>query len=341
MIACIRTELISRQNYLDKASIQTLYFGGGTPSLLSDEELSLLVRTVTKHFDCTQLCEFTIEANPEDISPERLYLWRQLGVNRLSIGIQSFRNKDLKWMNRIHSAEQAKKSVKESIDSGIKNVSVDLIYGLPNLSIEEWREHVLSVVELGVKHISAYCLTVEQGTALSAWIQKGKIVPAHENIQAEQFFLLVDVLEQHGFVQYEISNFCLPNYESIHNSNYWSGKHYLGVGPSAHSFNGRSRSWNVRNNHVYMQGITNKNPQFESEQLSLIDRYNELLLTDRGVSLEQLFAILPQKPTFFDKVAELCALQLMIYIESEQRITLTKNGRLQADRIASDFFVIE
>ncbi len=215
-----------------------------------------------------------------------------------------------------------------------------MIYGLPGLSNEEWVEHIETVVKMGVQHMSAYCLTVEEGTALDQLVEKGKIVPASENQQAEQFLILLEVLEKHGFVQYEISNFCKPGNESRHNSNYWKGIHYLGVGPSAHSYDGHSRSWNIRNNHTYMSAVETQKSWSETEELSKNDIYNELLLTGLrtvyGVNLHQLGEVLPLDNDFQTQVEQLCNENLME--QNDATIRLTKIGRLQADRIASDLF---
>jgi len=345
MIDCLEKELIIRCKELEHLKVQTIYFGGGTPSLLNKNEIKQLTDTIYNNFDCSELSEFTIEANPEDISNENLQLWQQIGVNRLSIGLQSFKDYDLKWMKRIHSVEQAIKSVQNAIKSGITNISVDLMYGLPKLTNQEWKNHILSVINLGVKHISAYCLTVEPQTALNAWIKKGKIKPISEDRQAEQFLLLIDILEQHNFIHYEISNFSVPDAQAIHNSNYWEGKPYIGIGPSAHSYDIHTRSWNVRNNYVYMNGIENNDRQFESEVLTPKDRYNEFILTrlrtNKGLSINTLSNILPIKDSFFEKVNIFCQQQLIREEkkDSQHLILLTKIGRLQADRIISELFL--
>lgn len=342
MIATIGKEIELQKDYLNDQVIETIYFGGGTPSILNKEEVSFLLNTVHTHFDTSILEEVTLEANPDDINETQVATWKELGINRLSIGLQSFREADLKWMNRAHTVDEGLKCVNLAVQNGIKTITVDLIYGLPGLSNDEWIQHVQTVVEMGVQHISAYCLTVEEGTALDRLVDKGKIVPASENQQAEQFLILLDILEKNGFVQYEISNFCKPGNESRHNSNYWKGVHYLGVGPSAHSYNGRARSWNIRNNHTYMNAIETQNSWFETEELSKNDVYNELLLTGLrtvyGVNLNQLNEIIALDKDFKNQVNQLCKANLME--QDECIIRLTKIGRLQADRIASDLFRI-
>jgi len=344
MIDALVKELYMRCNELGYSTIQTLYFGGGTPSILTREELTQLFYSINTNFDCSKIVEFTIEVNPEDISDEKLELWQQIGVNRLSIGVQSFRNYDLQWMRRIHSVDQAITGVKKAIKSGFENISIDLMYGLPELTNEEWKDHILSAIDLGVKHISAYCLTVERKTALNTWIKQGKITPAQEEIQAEQFLLLIEILEKHGFIQYEISNFSLYNYEAVHNSGYWEGKPYIGIGPSAHSYIGNTRSWNVSNNYAYMRGIENENRSFESEQLIPRERYNELILTqlrtNKGLNIKTLTDILLPDVSFFEKIDVFCKQQLIFQMKDETKhiIYLTKLGRLQADRIISELF---
>jgi oxygen-independent coproporphyrinogen-3 oxidase len=341
MVDVICKEIEIRKDYLNNQPIETIYFGGGTPSLLLPDELNQILSKIHTDFDISQLKEVTLEANPDDISQEQITFWKASGINRLSIGLQSFKSSDLKWMNRAHNVDEAYHCVELVVKNGIQNLTVDLIYGLPNLTNEEWIRHIETVVKMGVQHVSAYCLTVEEGTALNTFVEKGKIIPASENSQAEQFLLLVDTLEKHGFQQYEISNFSKPGFQSKHNSNYWKGVHYLGIGPSAHSYNGKSRSWNIRNNHTYMNGIEQSTSWFETEELSKSDCYNELLLTGLrttyGVDLSQLNDITQLNSDFFDQINCLCKDGLME--KDNQVIRLTKSGRLQADRIASDLFI--
>lgn len=340
MIDALCSELETRKNYLENQPIETVYFGGGTPSILLPEELTQLMTAIHTYFDTSLLSELTLEANPDDITPENITFWKSSGVNRLSIGLQSFKQEDLNWMNRAHTIQDSYTCVESAIQYGIENLTVDLIYGLPGLTNEEWINHIETVIKMGVQHVSAYCLTVEEGTALDTFVEKGKIIPASENSQAEQFLLLVETLEKNGFSQYEISNFSKPGFESRHNSNYWKGIHYLGAGPSAHSYNGHSRSWNIRNNHTYMNAIEKKASWFETENLSQTDVYNELLLTglrtSYGVNLRQLEQILPLDTQFQTQIDQLCDQGLML--KSIDSIRLTKTGRLQADRIASDLF---
>lgn len=341
MIDSLCKEIELQKDYLENQPIETIYFGGGTPSLLAKNELAQILKAIHSTFDTSTLKEITLEANPDDISEEKVASWKELGINRLSIGLQSFKEEDLKWMNRAHTVEEANNCVGIAVKSGIPNITVDLIYGLPGLTNQEWESHIEKLVKMGVQHVSAYCLTVEKGTGLSHLIEKGKITPATEDIQAEQFLILIDILEKHNFLHYEISNFCKPGFESMHNSNYWKGVHYLGIGPSAHSYNGFSRSWNVKNNHGYMNEIGKGDTiWYDTEVLTKHDQFNEILLiglrTIYGVDTHQLNEIIPLDAAFHSQIQQLCDDHLM---EKDGTILrLTKNGRLQADRIASDLF---
>lgn len=342
MIDAICLELTNRKAYLNQAKIESVYFGGGTPSLLNASELNQILQTVSRHFDLDTEMELTIETNPDDINEDNLEMWKNAGINRLSIGLQSFKSADLIWMNRAHTAEEAQNCVQLAQQYGFKNSTIDLMYGLPNLTSEEWKNHILTAVKMGVTHISAYCLTVEQNTVLDKWVQSDKIIPSSDLEQSEQFSILVETLEENGFEQYEISNFCLPNCEAVHNSNYWKNKPYLGVGPSAHSYNGIERSWNLRNNATYISNIKAGVVTYESEILTATDRFNEMLLTGLrtkyGVHLTQLNAIIPLNSDFTTQVNNFIQDELML--QDGQKIVLTKKGRLMADRIASDLFVI-
>ncbi len=343
MIDAICLELVNRKEYLKNAVIKSIYFGGGTPSLLLKDELHQILNTVNTHFNVASTIELTIETNPDDVFDENLEMWKAAGINRLSIGLQSFKSEDLKWMNRAHTDEESLHCVQKAQKYGFKNSTIDLMYGLPNLTNEEWKSHILTAVNLGVTHISAYCLTIEENTVLNKLIQDKTIVPASENQQSEQFTILVETLEEQGFEQYEISNFCKSNCEAIHNSNYWKSEPYLGVGPSAHSFNGTERSWNIRNNSKYIQFINEGTAHFESETLTKQDRYNEMLLTGLrtkyGVQLNRLNDIIGLDNSFERKIQELVDDELML--RNENVIVLTKNGRLMADRIASDLFIVD
>ena len=340
MIDAICYEIVQRADYLASKELSSIYFGGGTPSLLTKAELNQLLETIQGRFTLANSCEITLEANPDDIDLERLSFWKQVGINRLSIGLQSFKESDLQWMNRAHSVNEALQCVSLARKSGITNISVDLIYGLPHLSMEEWKQHIETVLAMDVQHISAYCLTIEEKTALHHLVESKKIVPAGEDDQSEQFIFLIDRLKQAGFNHYEISNFGLPGFEAVHNSSYWKGAQYLGVGPSAHSFDGKSRQWNVANNTLYIKNLAS-GTYFELEELSPKDRWNELLLiglrTSYGVNLEQLFAILEPSKDFVEKVSEFKQNEWLF--EENGTLLLTSEGRLKADFIASELFV--
>ncbi|MEN9998750.1 MAG: radical family heme chaperone HemW [Bacteroidota bacterium] len=340
MIDAICLEIEQRVNYLASKELSSIYFGGGTPSLLNEAELNQILETIQGRFTLADSCEITLEANPDDIDLERLGFWKQAGINRLSIGLQSFKESDLQWMNRAHSVGEALKCVDLARKSGITNISVDLIYGLPHLSMEEWKQHIETVLEMDVQHVSAYCLTIEEKTALHHLVESKKIVPAGEDDQSEQFIYLIDRLKQAGFYHYEISNFGLPGFEAVHNSSYWKGEQYLGVGPSAHSFDGKSRQWNVSNNTLYIKNLAS-GTYFELEELSPKDRWNELLLiglrTSYGVNLEQLFAILEPNKDYVEKVSQFKQNEWLF--EENGTLLLTSEGRLKADFIASELFV--
>lgn len=341
MIACMLEELKSRKEYCDAAAIETIYFGGGTPSLLTPEELKRFLSTVHHFFDVVSEAEITLEANPDDCTEENLEQWKQLGINRLSIGVQSFKANDLKWMNRAHTAKDAVQCVQKAQAAGFENLTVDLMYGLPGLTETEWRKHIQTVIDWGVPHISSYCLTVEEHTLLEKRVDAGELKVANDEEQSRQFEMLLDTLAQNGIQQYEISNFSKPGWESRHNGNYWKGVAYLGIGPSAHSFRGASRQWNVANNAIYMKSVENGADYFESEVLSKNDQFNELLLTGLrtvyGVSLTQLGRL---KEIDDDFIVKLRAFQKSGWMDQkEDQIFLTRDGRLRADYIAAELFI--
>jgi len=341
MIASIVDELKKRASYLEGKNIETIYFGGGTPSLLTKDELLFILNTIKALFVIEEDVELTLEANPDDIQESSLKEWKELGFNRLSIGLQSFKASDLKWMNRAHTSEEALNCVQLAQKEGFRNISIDLIYGLPNLTIKEWKETIQTVIDLNITHVSAYCLTVEAKTALHTMVKKKEIVPSDEDQQSEQFITLIETLKKAGIEQYEISNFSKKGFHSKHNSNYWKGKYYLGVGPSAHSFNGVSRSWNIANNQSYMRFLKLNEEWFETEILTLDNQFNELLLTGLrtiyGVSIERLSEIQSFTKDF--------SLQLQNFksenwiMEEEGMLKLTEEGKLRADYIASSLFV--
>lgn len=341
MVDAICKEISRRKDYLNKKTLSTIYFGGGTPSLLKKEEIDLILTTIQKNFDTKNVVEITLEANPDDINEANLQSWKSIGINRLSIGIQSFKKEDLMWMNRTHSVDDSLNSVKLAQQFGFENITIDLIYGLPHLTPNEWKTHIQKAIDFGVNHISAYCLTVEKKTALHKWVQDKKIILSSEDQQSEQFLLLVKELQAVGLKQYEISNFSRPNFESQHNSNYWKGEWYLGVGPSAHSFNGTSRSWNVANNRKYLQAIKENGILLETELLSSKDQFNEYLLTGLrtiyGVQQDKLNEKHPISAEFNKKIRKFKNNEWLTV--KDNTIQLTSLGKLKADFITSELFV--
>lgn len=340
-------DALCREIELRKAAfpreIETIYFGGGTPSLLTEEELIQLFSALRSVTTWNSSVECTLEANPDDMSRSAIQSWKRQGINRLSVGIQSFDEEDLIWMNRVHNVEQSKTCLRIAQEEGIGNLSLDLIYGLPNMDVVRWKKQIDEALASGVQHISAYCLTVEEKTALHKWVEENKIKPAGNELQSEHFDTLLSSLNQAGFEQYEISNFALSNYEAKHNSSYWKGNAYVGIGPSAHSFDGNNhRSWNISNNHSYMTNIESNTPWFEVEELSDKDRFNEKLLTGLrtkwGVSLTELASILPLSKNFHQQVE---TFQRKQWIDiNDNTILLTPSGKLMADYIASELFII-
>ncbi len=329
-------------------NIDTVYFGGGTPSLMTMQEMRRILKTIHRQFDVSPNAEITLEANPDDISPQRLHEWRTLGINRLSIGVQSFEDADLNWMNRAHNAAQATNCIQYALDSGFTNLSIDLIYGLPNMTTMQWEQNVEQAMKLFVPHLSCYALTVEEKTALHHFIKKGKTTPPLEAAQAEQFLLLMQIMEINGYEHYEISNYAKPGMRSMHNSSYWQGLPYYGFGPSAHSFDGKNiRWWNIPNNAIYIeQTLAGKKPM-EFEILNDTQRMNEkimtLLRTKEGITIdiENEFFDHYKYPTALWKnvVAHLEEYTANNWITiSNGNIALTNNGMLYADHIAANLF---
>ena len=278
-VSALLKEIEMQRAYLEDEIISTIYLGGGTPSLLGMADLQQLFQQLYKNYNIADTAEITLEANPDDLDPEKLTALANSPVNRLSIGIQSFRDVDLQYLNRSHDACQAKLAITAAQKQGFSNLSIDLIYGIPSLSNEAWIENIETAISLGIPHISAYCLTVEQGTALDVFIKKGKMPAVDEEKASQQFEILMDCLDKHDYIHYEISNFCKKDHFSQHNSNYWKQENYLGLGPSAHSFNKLSRQWNVSNISTYVQSIADHKIPFEIEWLSLSQQYNEYVLT--------------------------------------------------------------
>lgn len=342
MITALCREITLRKHEFDTQEIKTIYFGGGTPSILSEQHLQSIFDVLHCSFDLSNAVEITLEANPDDITEEKVKFWKTLGINRLSIGIQSFDKVDLRWMNRAHTAEQSLNSIEIAQNSGISNISIDLMYGLPELSLERWKSIVQRAINLNIPHISAYCLTVEERTTLYQKVKQEVLLPTDQDLQNEQFDLLVQMLTANGFLHYEISNFGKPNFIAVHNTNYWNGNPYLGIGPSAHSFDGTCRKWNISNNQIYMKALEKNNLSQEIETLTPQNKFNELLLTGLrtiwGVSLQQLAEIMPLNDEFKQKIERYFTEKLMF--EQDNHLMLTQEGKHLADTIAEDLFEI-
>ena len=324
------------------AEISTLYFGGGTPSLLAPEELGQLMEAIQAAAVLAPDLECTLEANPDDISPAQLLAWKSIGINRLSLGIQSFRDEDLQWMNRAHSGQQAREALNMIREAGFHNISADLIYGTPGLSDEAWQEQVNTLLAFGVPHISAYALTVEPRTALDLMIRQGKRADVEPDQQAGQFLLLADLLETAGYDHYEISNFALPGMRSRHNSSYWRGIPYIGIGPSAHSYDGQGRRWNVANNAAYIRALQEGRIPYTEEILSAVQRFNEYVMTalrtSEGLDLQMLEQEWGQEAlSAVMRVAKPYQQQQYLILEG-QYLRLSREGKLFADGIAAAMF---
>jgi len=341
LLQALLKEIELQKNYFTGETIETIYFGGGTPSILKSDEIQLLIDTITRLHTVSSTAEITLEANPDDLNKAKLQALLQTPVNRFSIGIQSFFDEDLWWMNRVHRSAEAEAAVKRAQDTGFENLTVDVIYGYPLLTDQKWKYNLNKVFELNVPHVSTYSMTVEPNTALASFINR-KIQPAmNEQQSAEQFNLLMEAMQLRGFEHYEISNFCKPGHYSKHNSNYWKGVKYLGIGPSAHSYNGETRQWNVANNAKYIQSIEKNKIPAETELLTEANRLNEYIMTSLrtiwGLELDQL-----------NSIAAAAATPLLIaaqtYFEREwieqknNTIYLTQTGKLYADNIAAALF---
>ncbi|GGG81768.1 coproporphyrinogen III oxidase [Parapedobacter pyrenivorans] len=345
LLAAMHREIALQKTYLSGTGqqIETIYFGGGTPSLLAAADLNGLIDEVGKHFAIHHDAEVTIEANPDDLDHEKVQALRATPINRFSIGIQSFFEEDLRWMNRAHDANEAHEAIKRVQDAGYRNITADLIYGYPLLSDAKWQDNINQLLAFGIPHISAYSMTVEPQTALGVSVRKGKQIPMREGQSAAQFEYLMETLTAAGFIHYEISNFARPGNYARHNSNYWKGVPYLGIGPSAHSFNGTTRQWNVSNNARYIRAINAGGIPCEKEELTEQDKLNEYIMTALrtvwGLDLDEV------EKRFGSHYRETLYLGLQPFVLSAevsltgQVATLTQAGKLLADHIASELFV--
>jgi oxygen-independent coproporphyrinogen-3 oxidase len=346
LLDALRKEIVLQREFFGpgRATLDTVYFGGGSPSILTGDEIKALMLEIEIHFSFADDVEITLEANPDDLDSEKLKALKEAGINRLSIGIQSFEDADLMWMNRVHSASQAVGSVKRAQQAGFSNITIDLIYGTPMLTDEKWKNNLKIAFDLNVQHLSCYALTVEPRTALAHRIEEKKEKNIDDKKQAVHFEMLMDLAEQNGFEQYEISNFAKDNKYSRHNSSYWRGEKYLGIGPSAHSFNGIERQWNVKNNMQYIQSLAEGKIPFEKETLTPENKFNEYVMTSLrtmwGCNLETI------RRNFGDEIAAGFFKQAIQYVndgmmlQQKQNFILTKKGKLFADRMAAELFVL-
>lgn len=343
MIAALISEVHLRKNEINEP-VETIYFGGGTPSVLSTEEIDQILEPIFSLFNVIENPEITLEANPDDLSKDRIQQLAHSKINRLSIGIQSFYNEDLQMMNRAHNADEAWNSLVEATNY-FDNISIDLIYGIPNMGLDRWKANVQKALDLGINHISTYALTVEPKTALASLIKKGKIAQPDDGNAHEHFLALIEMLENADFIHYELSNFGKPNYFSKNNSAYWLGKKYVGIGPSAHSFNGTNRSWNIANNSLYIQSIQKNELPNETENLRVQDRYNEYVMTGLrtiwGVSLDRI------ENEFGTNYKDYLLKEVQRFIDNEQLqlvnnvLKTTVKGKFFCDGIASELFWVE
>ncbi len=342
LLDAMHKEIALQKDYLGGEAIQTIYFGGGTPSLLSADEINGLLAALGKYHDISGVEEVTLEANPDDLGELWLKNLQNTSVNRLSIGVQSFFERDLQYMNRAHDAQEAKRCILDAQDAGYTNLSIDLIYGTPTMSESEWEENLATVFELHIPHISCYALTVEPKTALAHFVQAGKAIAPSDESAAKQFEVLTKRMLEQGYEHYEISNFCLPNSYSKHNSAYWTGKKYLGIGPSAHSFNGKTRQWNKANNALYIKELKQDNLPFELEHLSPKDRYNEYLLTTLrtkwGADMDKIKAWGQEAQNHFLQTAQ-PFLDKGLMKQNGTFFMLTNEGKFLSDGIISDLFL--
>ena len=344
LVKCILNEIDARINYLPNKTIETIYFGGGTPSLLSERDTSQILEKIYKLYKVSNHAEITLECNPDDLSDEKLKELKRLEINRLSIGLQSFDEEELIWMNRAHNAIQSESSVKRAQDKGFDNITIDLIYGSKFSNLFNWKKTLDKAIALQVPHISSYNLTIEEKTKLGHDFKVKKEVAIDDEKSSDLFLEMIDRLEKSSFIHYEISNFAKEGYFSKHNSNYWKGEHYIGLGPSAHSFDGTSRQWNVSNNNLYIKHIEEKSQAyFEKEILTETERFNEYILTSLrtiwGIDLNYL------KTNFNSDFIRMFSSKIQEFIKQEtvtvkdNTYTLTEKGKLLADKIASELFV--
>lgn len=345
LVKALTRELELQVNYLEQEPIETIYFGGGTPSLLTNSELQGLLNTIYKHHKVVSGAEITLEANPDDLDLEKLKALAGAGVKRLSIGIQSFDNSILKFLNRAHSAYEATQCVEDAYRAGINNLSIDIMFGLPGQQETGLRSDLAQAVALNPPHISVYSLTIEDKTVFGKWAAQGKLKIDGEAEAAHQFEIVMDTLQENGFVQYEISNYAKPGFESRHNRSYWQRKKYLGIGPSAHSYNGETRQFNISNNHRYVQALAGGQIPFEREVLTRENKINEYIFTSLRTSAGCSLTVLKQDYNFdltaqaSQTLSRMVATNLIVL--KNETLQLTRAGKLVADQLAVEFFASE
>jgi oxygen-independent coproporphyrinogen-3 oxidase len=342
-IDALLKEASLRKDYLENEAVSTIYLGGGTPSVFSIKDLETILNHINKEFRVAEDCEITIELNPDDIQPAYLEGLKNHNINRISLGVQSWRDSDLKMLNRRHDSKQAVAALKEILNAGFSNVTIDLIYGIPGMGLKEWESNLDSSFSFDIKHLSAYHLTIEPGTVFGKMLEKGTISEIDENDSAAQFNLLIEKAESEGFIQYEISNFGKPGYFSVHNSNYWKQVSYLGLGPSAHSFNGYSRQWNIRDLKGYIKSVNAGKPYFEREELDSRTRFNEYIMTSLrtmwGIDLEYVEKMFEKEG--YDYVVNLSGKfkNYGLMKMGKKSLVLTNQGKLISDNIISEFMM--
>jgi oxygen-independent coproporphyrinogen-3 oxidase len=342
-INALLKETSLRKEYLAEERVSTIYFGGGTPSVFSVKEIGSILNHIYKEFNVTDDCEITIELNPDDIHPIYLKSLKDLNINRISLGVQSWRDSDLKMLNRRHDSAQAVYALKETLNAGFENVTIDLIYGIPGMGLSEWGSNLDFSFSFGIKHLSAYHLTFEKGTVFGKMLEKGLISEIEEDDSAAQFNLLIEKAESAGFIHYEISNFGQPGYFSIHNSNYWKQVSYLGLGPSAHSFNGYSRQWNIRDLKGYIKTLKAGKSFFESEDLDTKTRFNEYIMTSLrtmwGIDLDYVEEMFEKEG--YDYVMNISGKfkNYGLMKQEQKSLVLTNQGKLISDNIISEFMM--
>ncbi len=343
MVGAIVKELYLQKDYLEGRSLESIYFGGGTPSVLSEKYLADIMEAIYQWFTVEKDAEITLEANPDDLTEEKLRFLKDTGINRLSIGVQSFRAEDLSLMNRAHTREEAILSLDRAFEVGFQDISLDLIYGIPTSTDAHWLENMEMALRFPIHHLSAYALTIEPKTALAHFIRQGKYPPVDEAMATRQFEMLMDFAQAKGWEHYEISNFALAGKIARHNTAYWQGKAYLGIGPSAHSFNIQSRQWNIANNQTYMKEIEKGCVPAEKEFLDVVTRYNEYVMTGLrtkwGCSLGHIRAYGAGFETFFRKEMR-AKIQEGLVVENGTTYTLTQKGKHFADKVASDLMMV-